>query len=69
MKVAAAVAGGALVVGVAVFAGRGVVDPPKKAAASKGVLPSSSIAPGDLVEFRDEKAGWAIAYPKSWHRL
>ncbi len=24
---------------------------------------------GRLVEFRDEKAGWAISYPKDWSRL
>jgi hypothetical protein len=69
MNVAAAVAGGALMVGVAVAAGRGAVDPPKKAAASKGAVTTSSTAPGDLVEFRDQKAGWAISYPKSWNRL
>ena len=23
----------------------------------------------DLVEFRDDKAGWTISYPKDWHRL
>jgi hypothetical protein len=69
MKVAIALAGGALAVGVAVMAGRGAVEPPKKAAASKGPLPSSSTVAAGLVEFRDDKAGWAISYPKSWHRL
>ncbi len=69
MKIAAVVVGGALLAGVAVTAGRAAVDPPKKAAAGKDALPSSSTVPGDLVEFRDEKAGWAISYPKSWNRL
>ncbi len=70
MKIAAVVAGGVLVAGVAVVAGRGALDPPKTAAAaSKGALPSSSTMSDDLVEFRDEKAGWAISYPKSWNRL
>jgi hypothetical protein len=69
MNIPAAVAGGALVLGVAVIAGKGAVDPPKKAAASKGTVTTSSTAPGDLVEFRDEKTGWAISYPKIWNRL
>ena len=69
MNVAGAVAGGALAVGVAVIAGRGAVDPPKKAAASKGAVTTSSTPSGELVEFRDQKAGWAISYPKSWNRL
>ena len=69
MKIGAVVVGGALVVGVAVIAGRGAVDPPKKAAASKGALPTSSTPSRELVEFRDQKAGWAISYPKSWNRL
>jgi hypothetical protein len=65
----AAVVGGALVVGVSVIAGRGAVDSPKKAAANKAPVTTSPTAPGDLVEFRDEKAGWAISYPRSWNRL
>jgi hypothetical protein len=65
----AAIVGGALVVGVSVIAGRGAVDSPKKAAANKAPVATSPTAPGDLVEFRDEKAGWAISYPRSWHRL
>jgi len=70
MNVAAAVVGGALVVGVSVIAGRGAVDSPKKAAAAnKAPVTTSPNAPGDLVEFRDEKAGWAISYPRSWNRL
>jgi len=69
MNVAAAVVGGALVVGVSVIAGRGAVDSPKKAAANKAPVTTSLNAPGDLVEFRDEKAGWAISYPRSWNRL
>src|SRR5947208_16880105 len=66
---AAAVVGGALVVGVSVIAGRGAVDSPKKAAANKAQVTTSPTAPGDLVDFRDEKAGWAISYPRSWNRL
>jgi hypothetical protein len=65
----AAVVGGVLVVGVGVIAGRGAVDSPKKATTNTAQATTSPAAPGDPVEFRDEKAGWAISYPKSWHRL
>jgi hypothetical protein len=67
-KVGAAVLGGVLVVGIAVVAGRRSVDSPKKAAA-KALATTTSTVPGSLVEFRDDKAGWAISYPKSWNRL
>jgi hypothetical protein len=71
MKIGAAVVGGALVVGVAVVAGRHSVDSPKEPAAAKagGTTTTASTVPGSLVEFRDEKAGWAISYPKGWNRL
>jgi hypothetical protein len=55
MKVAAAVVGGALVLGVAFVVGKHLVDSPKKTS--------------NLVEFQDRKAGWAISYPKTWNRL
>jgi hypothetical protein len=55
MKVAAAVVGGALAVGVAFVVGKQLVDSPEKKS--------------NLVEFRDGKAGWAISYPKNWNRL
>jgi hypothetical protein len=54
VKIGAAVVCGALVVGIAVAAGRNSVDSPKTRS---------------LVEFRDKKAGWAISYPKTWNRL
>jgi hypothetical protein len=71
MKVGAAVLGGVLVVGIAVAAGRRSVDSSKKSAAK--ALASTTTAPapvsGALVEFRDQKAGWAISYPKDWNHL
>jgi hypothetical protein len=60
MKVRAAVLGGVLIV-VA-----GCSDSPKKVAAT---TTSTATARGALVEFRDEKAGWAISYPKDWNLL
>jgi hypothetical protein len=68
VKVGAAVLGGALVVGIAVAAGRSTVDSPKKAA-SQSTTTTASTVPGSLVEFRDDKSGWAISYPKNWNRL
>jgi hypothetical protein len=72
VKVGAAVLGGVLIVGIAVVAGRQSVDSPTKKAA--GVATTTTTAPaspasGELVEFRDEKAGWAISYPKAWNLL
>src|SRR5882724_8044379 len=65
VKIGAAVLVGALVVGIAVAAGRSSVDSPKKSAAQ----PTTTTVPGGLVEYRDDKAGWAISYPKNWNRL
>ena len=67
VKVGAAVLGGVLVVGIAVAAGRSTVNSPKKA--SQSTSTTASTVPGSLVEFRDDKAGWAISYPKNWNRL
>jgi len=67
IKVGAAVLGGVLVVGLAVVAGRRSVDSPKKAA--KALATTTSTVPGSFVEFRDQKVGWAISYPKDWNRL
>jgi hypothetical protein len=69
VKIGAAVVCGALVVGIAVVAGRNSVDSPTKTAATKPTTTPSTTVPGGLVEFRDEKAGWAISYPKNWNRL
>jgi hypothetical protein len=69
MKVGAAVLGGVLVVGIAVAAGRRSVDSSKKSVAKALASTTSSTLAGSLVEFRDDKAGWAISYPKAWNRL
>lgn len=68
MKIGAGVVAGAVAVGLAFLLGRSMVDDsPKKAATnqSQPTTPSSS----DTVEFRDDKTGWAISYPKGWNRL
>lgn len=71
VKIGAAVAGGALVVGVAVAAGRSSVDSGKKTTPSSTATsaPTTTTVPGGLVEFKDDKAGWAISYPRNWNRL
>jgi|SRR5581483_1138637 len=70
VKIGAAVLGGALVVSIAVAAGRRSVDSAKKTVATQSTGTTAPTAPpGDLVEFKDEKAGWAISYPKAWNRL
>ena len=69
MKVGAAVLGGVLVVGIAVAARRRSVDSSKKSVAKALASTTSSTVAGSLVEFRDDKAGWAISYPKAWNRL
>lgn len=71
MKIGAGVVAGAVAVGLAFWLGRSMVDPPEESAAQ---ATTSSSAPtttnsASLVEFRDEKAGWAISYPKAWNRL
>jgi hypothetical protein len=58
----------ALVVGTALLA----VGCSSRAPSTKPNQPTATTAaaPGeDQVEFRDDKAGWAISYPKSWSRL
>ena len=62
MKVRAAVLSGVLI------AVAGCSHSPKKVAATT-TSTTTAPAPGALVEFRDEKAGWAISYPKAWNRL
>ena len=74
MKIGAAVLGGALLVGGAALAGKSMVDSPEKADATTTTTTTTattapSTASGGLVEFRDDKAGWAISYPQSWNRL
>src|ERR671914_2140569 len=68
MKIGIAVVGGAVAVGVAFWAGTTTVDSPKEPAAHQSTTTTSASSAG-LVEFRDEKAGWAISYPNGWNRL
>jgi hypothetical protein len=75
MKIGGAVVAGAVLAGGAFLAGRSMVDEPEPPAAGQTTATSASTATtgkpagGDLVEFRDGKAGWAISYPKGWNRL
>lgn len=71
MKIGAAVLGGALLVGGAALAGKSMVDSPEKADATTTTTTTTapSTASGGLVEFRNDKAGWAISYPQKWNRL
>lgn len=58
----------ALALGAGCDSGRAPAPAPGKPTTST----SGAVAPParfDLVEFRDEKAGWAISYPKAWTRL
>jgi hypothetical protein len=59
MKIGGAVVVGVIVAGVAFVLGSSSVDSPKEPAASSA----------SLIEFRDEKAGWTISFPKAWNRL
>jgi hypothetical protein len=65
--------GRSVAVGVALLnvacSGGGSGDKAKQAAPSPSTSASASAPAGDRVEFRDDKGGWAISYPKSWSRL
>jgi hypothetical protein len=72
VKIGGAVVGAALAAGVAFWAGSSMVDSPEETAADKATTTASgpsTTTPGNLVEFRDDKTGWALSYPKSWIRL
>jgi hypothetical protein len=72
MKIGGAVVGAVIVAGVAFMLGNSSVDSPKKPAASQATATTVSQSPASaasLIEFRDEKAGWTISYPKEWNRL
>jgi hypothetical protein len=68
LKIGAAVVGGALVVAAAVVAGRNSVSSPTKRAAKTQPTTTPTV-PAGFVEFRDDKGGWAISYPRAWNRL
>ena len=69
MKVGAGVAAGVVLLGGAFLAGKSFVDEPEKTSASQTTATTAAPAAGRLIEFRDEKAGWAISYPNGWNRL
>lgn len=72
LKVGGVVVAAALLAGGAFFVGTSVVDEPDDSPSSRTTTPGATTAPTTatgLVEFRDEKAGWAISYPKAWNRL
>jgi hypothetical protein len=72
IKIGAAVVGGLIAVAVAFMVGNSSVDSPKRPAASQATattLPQSPAISASLVEFRDDKVGWTIAYPRAWNRL
>jgi len=76
MKVGGIVVAGVVLAGGAFLAGKSMVDKPTKPAASQSqttvtTAPAAtgSSAASALVEFRDDKAGWAISVPKDWTRL
>lgn len=71
MKIGVAVVAGAFAVGGAFWAGSSMVESKKPAASRSTATTGAPVAANaaNLVEFRDEKAGWAISYPKGWNRL
>jgi hypothetical protein len=69
IKITAVVVVGLVAAGIAFAAGHRSVDKPEPAASSATSTPTSGQATGGLVEFRDEKDGFAISYPSNWLRL
>jgi len=72
VKIGAGVIAGAVALGLAFVLGRSMVDAPEESSASSTTSSATATtvnSAGALVEFRDEKAGWAISYPKAWNRL
>jgi hypothetical protein len=68
-KIGAGVVAGVVLVGAAFLAGRSLVDQPKRPAPRETTATTAAPAAAQLIEFRDDKAGWAISYPKGWNRL
>ena len=69
MKIGGGVVAVVLLVGGAFLAGKSMVGSPKQRAANESPTTTAASRTAELVEFRDEKNGWAISYPKSWNRL
>lgn len=69
MKICGGVVALVLLVGGSFLAGKSMVDSPKQPAGSESTATTTASPTAELVEFRDDKNGWAISYPKSWNRL
>jgi hypothetical protein len=75
MRIGGIVVAGVVLAGGAFLAGKAMVGEPENSAASRTTTSSATTAAtaapvaAGLVEFRDDKAGWAISYPKAWNRL
>jgi hypothetical protein len=69
VKVGGGVVALVLVVGGAFLAGKSMVGSRKQPAASESTVTATASPRAELVEFHDDKNGWAISYPKSWIRL
>jgi len=69
IKVTTVVVVGLVAAGIAFAAGHRSVDKPKPAASNETTSPTTGPVTGGLVEFRDEKNGFAISYPRNWLRL
>lgn len=68
VNVGVVVLAGALLVGVGVAAGRRTAEGPRKVASTQSPATTAPAA-ASLIEFRDDRAGWSISYPKGWNRL
>jgi len=69
MKIGGGVVALVLLVGGSFLAGQSMVDSPKRPAANEPPRTTATSGTAELVEFRDDRNGWAISYPKSWNRL
>jgi hypothetical protein len=69
IKITTVVVVAVVAAGIAFVAGHRSVDKPKPAASNQTTGPTSAQATGGLVEFRDEKNGFAVSYPRNWLRL
>ena len=69
MKIGGGIVALVLLVGGSFLAGKSMVDSPKQPAASESSSATTAPPAAELVEFRDEKNGWAISYPRGWNRL
>jgi hypothetical protein len=69
IKLTTVVVAALVLAGIAFLAGNRRIDKPERAASSQTTRPTTSPATGGLEEFRDEKVGFALSYPRNWLRL